>query len=243
MSSLWAMIWDIRPAAVQAGKIILKRISPLVVACLVALAVLLPVSSKDSEAGAGKKGKDPSRLVVTPDGSIDSNGSPTLGDVFEFIDRNPDKAMELLQDSGQWPYLTVAAGIIATHDAVMAGGGRPIPAHLRKTLRRWYPDELLNAVRWIRIQEPILRFLQDANMNFGADTLAITVMNAVIFRSDDLANDGALWAHELYHVQQYRDWGVFGFAKKWVDNPSVSGPVEAPAYARQAQARPFFSPR
>ena len=225
------------------GKNSLKRISLLVVKCLMLLAVLLPVCGSGSDVVAEKKRKDPDRLIVNPDGHIDSNGIPTLGDIFEFIDKNPEKAMALIQDSGQWPYLTVAAGIIASHDAVIANGGRPIPAHLRKTLRRWYPDELLSAVRWISLREPMQRFLQDARMNFDADTLAITVMNAVIFRSDDLAEDGALWAHELYHVQQYRDWGVFSFAKKWVDNPSVSGPVEAPAYARGAEARPFFAPR
>ncbi|MBI5592837.1 MAG: DUF4157 domain-containing protein [Deltaproteobacteria bacterium] len=192
---------------------------------------------------AEKKKKDPNGLIVNPDGNIDSVGNPTLGDIFEFIDKNPEKAMELIQDSGQWPYLTVAAGIIASHDAVIAGGGRPIPAHLRKTLRRWYPDDLLNAVRWTSIRGPIKKFLQDAQMKFDDNTLAITVMDAVIFRTDDLANDGALWAHELYHVQQYRKWGVFGFAKKWVDNASVNGPIEAPAYAREAEARPFFAPR
>jgi len=190
-----------------------------------------------------KNRKDPTALIVNPDGQIDSTGTPTLGDIFEFIDKNPEKAMELIQDSGQWPYLTVAAGIIASHDAVVTTGGRPIPAHLRKTLRRWYPDDLLNAVRWTTVRRTIQQFLQDAQMNFDDNTLAITVIDVVIFRSDDLANDGALWAHELYHVQQYREWGVFSFAKRWVDNSSVNGPVEAPAYAREAEARPFFTPR
>lgn len=192
---------------------------------------------------ADKNMKKSSRVFMNPDGQIDSTGTPTLNDIFEFIDRNPEQAMELIQDSGKWPYLTVAMGIIACHDAVMAGGGQPIPARLRKTLRRWYPDDLLNAVRWTRIRGPIREYLQEARMGFDADTLAITAMNAVIFRSDDLAEDGPLWAHELYHVQQYRLWGVFGFAKKWVENPSVKGPIEAPAYAREAEARPFFSPR
>lgn len=192
---------------------------------------------------AEKNKKSSNRLIVNPDGHVDSTGTPTVGDIFEFIDKNPEKAIELIQDSGQWPYLTVAAGIIASHDAVITNGGRPIPAHLRKTLRRWYPDDLLNAVRWTSIRGPIQNFLQDAQMNFDANTLAITVMDAVIFRNDDLADDGALWAHELYHVQQYRQWGVFVFAEKWVGNSSVSGPIEAPAYAREAEARPFFTPR
>ena len=255
------------------GKNILKIISRLLTKCLTVLALLSPVCSNLLACPEGQyeecflgtcscvpsggiaiktpevmviaeiKRKDSSRLIVNPDGHIDSTGIPTLGDIFEFIDKNPEKAIELIQDTGQWPYLTVAAGIIASHDAVMAGGGRPIPAHLRKTLRRWYPDDILNTVRWTSIRGSIQQFLQDAEMNFDDNTLAITVMNAVIFRNDDLADDGALWAHELYHVQQYREWGVVRFAKKWVDNASVSGPVEAPAYAREAEARPFFAPR
>jgi hypothetical protein len=190
-----------------------------------------------------KNKKDPNRLFVDPDGQIDSTGTPTLGDIFEFIDKNPEAATALIQDSGQWPYLAVAAGIIATHDAIISSGGRPIPARLRKTLRRWYPDELLNAVRWISLRESIKQLLQDSRMSFDGDTLAVTMIDVVIFRNDDLADDGTLWAHELYHVQQYREWGVFGFAKRWVDDSSVRGPVESPAYARQAEARPFFAPR
>jgi len=255
----------------RAGKIILKILLRLMAKSLTVLALVLPVFSNVLACPDGqyeecffgtcicvpsggtafgthevieeKIRKDPNRLIVNPDGRIDSTGIPTLGDIFEFIDKNPEKAIELIQDTGQWPYLTVATGIIASHDAVIANGGRPIPAHLRKTLRRWYSNDLLNAVRWTSIRGPIRQFLKDAQMNFDDNTLAITVINAVIFRNDDLANDGALWAHELYHVQQYREWGVFGFAKKWVDNSSVSGPVEAPAYAREAEARPFFAPR
>jgi hypothetical protein len=271
MSKLWAKIWDIRTGNACQGIRIRKRIPrqrircPALLTLLITLSIAVSASTEvqgeESLSGmricvpycgnglgkieliAEKKGKELDRLIVNPDGNIDSIGIPTLGDLFDFIDRNPEKAMELIQDTRQWPYLTVAAGIIAIHDKVMANGGRPIPAHLRKTLRRWYPDDLLNVVRWTSLREPIKRFLQDFPMNFDDNTLAVTVINAVIFRSDDLANDGALWAHELYHVQQYSVWGVFGFAKRWVDNASINGPVEAPAYTREAEARPFFSPR
>lgn len=182
------------------------------------------------------------RLFINPEGFIDARGIPTLNDVWAFVQEHPEKAVDLMQDSGQWSYLTAAVGIIACHDAVMASGGRPIPQHLRKILRRWYADDLLNSVRWISVREPFRQMLNDARMGFMQDTLAVTVMNAVIFRNDALAGDGALWAHELYHVEQFRKWGVFGFARKWVDNPSVTGPVEAPAYAREAEARRLFAP-
>ncbi len=268
MSSLWATIWDIRTGNSWVKH---RKSAALQAKILTVLALLLPIYStalacpdgqheecflgtRSCVPGSGNplgqieriadnKRKEPNKLIVKPDGNIDSTGIPTLGDIFEFIDKNPEEVTALIQDSGQWPYLTVAAGIIASHDAVVAIGGRPIPARLRKVLRRWYPDDLLNAVRWTSLRGPIKQLLKDARMNFDGDTLAITMIDVVIFRNDDLADDGALWAHELYHVQQYREWGVFGFAKKWVDNSSVSGPIEAPAYAREAEARPFFTPR
>jgi hypothetical protein len=268
MSSLWVTILGIRTGNIRVKR---GKYAALLGKSLTVLALLLSMYSNGSarpdgqheegfpgtlicvpsgDAAIGtlallteKNRKDPNRLIVNPDGQIDSTGTPTLGDIFEFIDKNPEEAMTLLQDSGQWPYLTVAAGIIASHDAVMAGGGQTIPARLRKVLRRWYSDDLLNAVRWTSLRGSIKQLLKDSHMNFEGDTLAITMIDVVIFRNDDLANDGALWAHELYHVQQYREWGVFGFAKRWVDDSSASGPVEAPAYARQAEARPFFAPR
>jgi len=267
MLSWWGIIWDIRT-----GNVLVKsrKAVALPSVCLIVLPLLLSVcgSALASSEGlpgenppgmhgfvpnggvsSGKpvvitenKGKDQNSLIINPDGNFDSTGIPSLGDVFEFIDKNPEKAGELLQDPAKWPYLAVAAGIIASRETVMANYGRPIPAHLRKTLSRWYPDDMLNVVRWTSMQGPLKQFLQEAKMNFAADTLAITVMDAVIFRNDNLADDGALWAHELYHVQQYREWGVFGFAKRWVENASVDGPIEAPAYAREAEARPFFAP-
>ena len=210
MSSLWATILDIRT---ENSWMKHRKSAALLVKILTVLALLLSIYSKG---------------LACPDGQHEEcflgtcicvpSGGATIG--------TPD--------------LIVAAGIIASHDAVIAGGGRPIPASLRKTLRRWYPDDLLNAVRWTSLRGLIKQLLQDSQMNFDDNTLAITMIDVVIFRNDDLAYDGALWAHELYHVQQYREWGVFGFAKRWVENSSVSGPIEAPAYAREAEARPFF---
>ncbi len=232
MSSLWATIWGI-----SSGKTRRKRRKS---AALLGMFVIVPVLLFPLY---GNGSASPGGLIVNPEGQIDATGVPTLEDIFEFIDRHPEEATALIQDSRQWPYLTVAAGIIATRDAVLAGGGQPIPARLRKKLRRWYPEDLLNAVRWTSLRGPVKQLLKDSRMNFDGETLAITMIDVVIFRSDDLANDGALWAHELYHVQQYRTWGVFGFAKRWVDDSSVSSPIEAPAYAREAEARPFFAPR
>lgn len=267
MSNWWAKIWGISKGRIRLkgpnrGRLVLNGFLAVLMLISPALSGASgPSDDPFSESGLGWRKSDPrhhgvpavntagsetkrerpNKIFMNPDGTLDCKGIPSLTDIFEFFANNPDQAMEMIQDPGQWPYLTVAAGMIACRDLVKAEGGRPVPDRFRRTLRRWYPDDLLNTVRWTTMQETMRQFLKDARMNFADDTLAVTVIDVVIFRDDKLAEDGALWAHELFHVQQYGKWGVFGFARKWVENSSVHGPVEAPAYARGAEARPYFS--
>jgi len=183
---------------------------------------------------------DPLRIVVNPTSFINTSGIPTQGDVMEFVIKNPDKVIELINQPNQWPYMPVAASMIAARNAVMNRSPQRIPEHLKVQLRTWYPDDLMNSVRWSADWNLVQNTLQTAQMNINPNTQAITLINAVVFRDASNAQDLALWAHELYHVQQYRQWGVFGFAKQWVDNSSLGGPVEAPAYAREREAERMF---
>lgn len=180
--------------------------------------------------------KDPVKIMVNPMSYINSTVIPTQGDVFEFVIKNPEGAIQLITNPGDWPYIPVATAIISGRNAVVGGGAQPIPDNIKKALRRWYSDELLNSVRWTSNWGLLNNTLQAAQMNFNGRTRAITLINAIVFRDDSRLSDIALWAHELYHVQQYQQWGVFGFAKRWVDNSSESGPVEGPAYDRQEEA-------
>jgi len=194
---------------------------------------------------------DPVKLIVNPASFINTTGIPTPGDFMEFVIKNPDKGIELLQNPAQWPYLPVAQGMIAGRNAVIANGGQPIPPHLLPFLRQWYSDDLLNSVRWTSNWGPVQHTFQAAQMTFNADTGAITLINAVVFRDGNRAMNGPLWAHELFHVQQYREMGVFGFARQWVSDSSVGGAIEGPAYHREDEALarapqipnpPFFPP-
>ncbi|HSG65666.1 MAG TPA: DUF4157 domain-containing protein, partial [Gammaproteobacteria bacterium] len=45
---------------------------------------------------------------------------------------------------------------------------------------------------------------------------AVTLDNVILFAGADEASDATLWAHELYHVMQYRDWGIEGFAARYL---------------------------
>jgi hypothetical protein len=177
---------------------------------------------------------------VNPTSLINQTGIPTQGDVFEFVIKSPEKVIELLNNPGQWPYVPVASAIISARNAVVSGGGRPIPNDIKVKMRRWYADDLINSVRWTDNWNPLRNSLQAAQMGMNGNTQAIALINAVVFRDARGAQDAVLWAHELYHVEQYQKWGVFGFAKNWVNNSSDTGPVESPAYAREQEARRVF---
>jgi hypothetical protein len=58
---------------------------------------------------------------------------------------------------------------------------------------------------------------------------AVTLINVVVFRGPSEATDRSMWAHELTHVDQYRDWGVHSFAVQYARNWHS---VENPAYAK-----------
>ncbi len=184
---------------------------------------------------------DPIKTLVNPTSYINQTGIPTQGDVFEFVIKNPEAAIELTQNPGDWPYVPVATAMISARNSVVTHGGAPIPDNVKSFLRRWHSDELLNSIRWTTNWGPFQNTFQAAKMGFNEDTEGITVINAIIFRNPNVITDLSLWAHEVYHVQQYHDMGVFGFAKAWVDNSGNGGPIEAPAYARGEEARRILS--
>ena len=63
----------------------------------------------------------------------------------------------------------------------------------------------------------------------GGAASAVTLIDVVVFRGPSEAADLSTWAHELTHVDQYRDWGVHSFAVQYARNWRS---VEDPAYAK-----------
>ena len=179
---------------------------------------------------------DPVGALINPMGVYNPTGIPLPGDVAEFAIKNPDQAIGLISDPGRALYLPVVTAIIAGRNAVINGGGQLVPENIKPFLRHWYSPELINSVRWSSQWSLVNNTLQAAQMNINSDTRAISLINAVVFRNDAAAHDPALWAHEMVHIDQYRQWGVTDFARSWVNNSSEGGPVEAPAYARGAEA-------
>lgn len=184
---------------------------------------------------------DPIGAIVNPLGTYNTTGVPLQGDVIEFAIKNPDEMIDLVQNPGRLLYTPVASAMIASRNAAIANGAEMIPEDLRPFLRRWYSDQLLNSIRWTSNWSALENTLQAAQMSFNRETQAITVLNAVIFRDDQVAQDPAIWAHEIVHVEQYADWGVTEFARSWVNNSSPNGSVEGPAYARQREANAILA--
>lgn len=179
---------------------------------------------------------DPIGAAINPMGTYNPTGIPMPEDVAEFAIKNPDQVIGLIQNPGRVLYTPVAAAMIAGRNAVVANGGRPVPENIKVFLRHWYSPELIGSVRWTSDWGTLQNTFQAAQMQFNEDTNALTLINAIVFRDDQAASEPALWAHEMRHVEQYRNWGVTEFARRWVDNSSTGGPVERPAYEREAEA-------
>ena len=79
---------------------------------------------------------------------------------------------------------------------------------------------------------------------------AITLGHHVWFVSEARRDDASLLAHELVHVEQYRELGVPRFLARYLRDLVNAGfrysrnlPLEAPAYARQAEVRDRLATR
>ena len=53
----------------------------------------------------------------------------------------------------------------------------------------------------------------------------------------DAENNVALWAHEVKHAEQFRAWGVYEFARAYVQDHTT---VEAEAYAIGASFKALY---
>lgn len=126
----------------------------------------------------------------------------------------PDSTLSLLAA----PLL--ADWIIQSREEAIMQGVDPIPDAIRAAITGYVPEDILDRVRW-RVGGGGDFSLQ-ANSFYFADTPAITLDYVVVFRdSEDALHDVELWLHELRHVIQFRDWGIEGFAARYLDNSTA----------------------
>jgi hypothetical protein len=110
----------------------------------------------------------------------------------------------------------LASWIASSRDAAKAQGVEPIPPAIRKALAGYVPDDILDRVRWregaaeLSLPQNVIRF---------GEVPAITLDDVVVFQDRRAAlEDPKLWAHELKHVMQYAEWGIDGFATRYLSD-------------------------
>lgn len=108
----------------------------------------------------------------------------------------------------------VLAGWVAdSRDIAIERGVEAIPRGVREAFIEFVPLEILDGVRW-RVEGPEISLEQ--GLFSMSSTSAITLGDVILFASLDDAADPKLWAHELYHVIQYKQWGVDGFVARYL---------------------------
>jgi hypothetical protein len=193
---------------------------------LLALAMTLvlgPVAGAQtgqSTAGASvlpKTGQTGTKSVAAPSGN---GGYDMLVDfTHNFMTVQAETGSNILSE-------TLAAALQRSRDTVRPRS-LPMPEEVKKGLIPFYPAELLENVRYA-IGDPSQTGLAGFAIRNG-NAAAVTLIDTVVFKNEDYVGSLALWAHEIHHVQQYKEWGVSGFASHyafgWKD-------VEAEASAR-----------
>lgn len=108
----------------------------------------------------------------------------------------------------------LASSLAAARDAARAEGVEPIPAAIRSALAGYVPEQVLERVRW-RVGGGELSLPQNV-IRFG-HAEAMTLDDVIVFAERRAAlEDPKLWAHELKHVMQCGEWGLAGFAARYL---------------------------
>ena len=145
-------------------------------------------------------------------------------------------ATELVDTSKQAAGLLLERWLINSRDESIVGAA-PIPGEIRAKLARLVGKEVLDAARY-KIDESSDLNLANLNLHYGDmvanHVAAVTLIDVIVFRDAAAAADASIWAHELHHVRQFREWGVHDFAMRYARDFHE---VEDPAYAFAALYR------
>ena len=129
--------------------------------------------------------------------------------------------------------------IVQSRHRLLASGVEPIPLHIRAELEPYFDFAVLDSVRF-KVGDPVELNMAHTLMQ-NPDVSAVTLIDVIGFRdAAEARDDVALWAHELKHVEQYRQLGVDQFAARYARDYRA---LEAPAYQLQGQVRQALKAR
>jgi len=124
----------------------------------------------------------------------------------------------------------LASWIESERDAAKAQGVEPIPPAIRAALKGYVPEPILDRVRW---REGASEISLPQNMIRFGHANAVTLDDVIVFEEGATAlEDPRFWAHELKHVMQFEEWGVEGFATRYLSD-SQAVEYEASEYRWQ----------
>jgi hypothetical protein len=153
----------------------------------------------------------------------------------EYLIKNPDEIVETLKDPvGGVVGMPVAMAIADGRNAALKNGVHPIPEEIKAELSMYFDKRLLNSVRYTVGSSIFNGVTQGIALKSGA--AAITLVNVVVFKrsgGSKGSKDPVLWAHEMFHVRQYKKYGLSEFsAILSLDGfKNKNSAIEKPAYA------------
>ncbi|MGD8325146.1 MAG: DUF4157 domain-containing protein [Gammaproteobacteria bacterium] len=107
----------------------------------------------------------------------------------------------------------LALWVIQSRDAAIARGVEDMPSEIRKAFDEFVSSDVLDSVQW-RIDGET--GVVGRSLFLAGAVRAVTLDNVIVFANANEAANAKLWAHELFHVLQYRQWGVEEFASRYV---------------------------
>jgi len=184
------------------------------------------------------------RIFLLAAGLLATGLRPSAASAADWgFELDPEALGQFRQQAEAYAAPLLRDAILRSRQEALSAGTQPIPPAMRERLRGYYRDDLLDRVRW-RSGGGSEISLQLHAIQYG-DRAAITLNEVVVFaREPDALGDAALWAHELWHVEQFGRWGVGGFAERYVrDYRAVEAEAEqaAAGYLSWLTRRPVHS--
>ena len=137
----------------------------------------------------------------------------------------------LYEDVSQLAASGLEQGLLQARQRAAADGTEPVPLHIRAQLEAYFDIAVLDSARF-RVDDGAALNAGNALLQ-NPDVQAVTLIDIIVFRNEaDALDNVALWAHELKHVEQYLEWGVGEFARRYTRD---YGSVEQPGYAMELQ--------
>ena len=127
--------------------------------------------------------------------------------------------------------LPVAVAIADGRNSALKNGVQPLPEEIRAQLSMYYNKNLLDSVRYTVGSSFFNGLTQSIALKTSAN--AITLVNVIVFKNSEGSLDPDLWAHEMFHVRQYKKYGLHKFsAILTLDGfKNKNSAIEKPAYA------------